>query len=82
LHDSGARLQQLLAAHGITASGTALYQYWPEARATEFAAYMAQHGLWIRLFSHGVRIGLPPDESGWQRLQQALLAWTITQEIE
>ena len=82
LDDSGARLQQLLAAHGIAARGTALYQYWPEARAEEFAACMAQHGLWIRLFSHGVRIGLPPDEAGWQRLQHALSAWTtlLTQQ--
>lgn len=82
LGDSGARLQRLLALHGIHSSGTALYQYWAEARAAEFAEHMAQHGIWIRIFSHGVRIGLPPDESGWQRLQQALTALNIKREIE
>lgn len=74
LKDSGLRLQQLLAAHGIDSTGCALYQYWPHARPAEFAEQMAAHGIWIRHFKHGVRLGLPPDEAGWLRLQQALSA--------
>lgn len=74
LKDQGLRLQQLLAAHGITSNGCALYQYWPHARPAEFAEQMAAHGVWIRHFKHGVRLGLPPDEAGWQRLQQTLAA--------
>lgn len=78
LRNSGTRLQQLLASYGVASHGTPLYQYWPEARAAEFAEHMAQHGIWIRVFSHGVRIGLPADEQGWHRLQQALRAWTAS----
>jgi cobalamin biosynthetic protein CobC len=40
---------------------------------------MAERGIWIRLFKHaarGIRLGLPPDEAGWQRLQAALTEWT------
>lgn len=72
LQQSGTRLQQLLAAHGKQAAGTALFQYWQDAHPVQFAEQMAQHGIWIRIFSHGVRLGLPADEAGWQRLQQAL----------
>ncbi|MFC7288095.1 threonine-phosphate decarboxylase CobD [Herminiimonas glaciei] len=72
LQDSGKRLQQLLQAQGIQSNGTELFQYWPTSNAAGFVAYMAQHGIWIRIFSHGVRLGLPPDEAAWQRLQQTL----------
>lgn len=77
-HD-GERLRRLLAAHAIAAQGSALYQWWPEPRAEAFWRHMAQHGIWVRLFTHGacgIRLGLPPDENGWQRLQQALAAWS------
>lgn len=78
LLQEGARLRQLLAAHGIASAGTALFQWWPEPRAEQFWRHMAQHGIWIRLFrhaAHGIRLGLPPDEPAWLRLQQALTAW-------
>jgi len=78
---SGARLHALLAAHGIAASGTALFQWWPEARAEALWEHMARRGIWVRLFTHaarGIRLGLPPDETGWQRLEQALNEWTRT----
>ncbi|TWC71832.1 threonine-phosphate decarboxylase CobD [Herbaspirillum sp. SJZ099] len=73
----GERLRDLLARHGIASSGSALYQWWPwpQAQARQFHAAMAQQGIWVRLFTGGaggIRIGLPPDEAGWQRLQQAL----------
>lgn len=72
LKNQGQRLQQLLAAHGIASTGCALYQYWPHTQPAEFAEQMAAHGVWIRHFKHGVRLGLPPNEAGWQRLQHAL----------
>jgi len=78
LLQEGARLRQLLAAHGIASAGTALFQWWPEPRAEQFWRHMAQHGVWVRLFrhaAHGIRLGLPPDEPAWLRLQQALTAW-------
>ena len=44
---------------------------------------MAQRGIWVRLFTRGalgVRLGLPPDEHGWQRLQKALEEWTASEQ--
>jgi cobalamin biosynthetic protein CobC len=77
-HD-GARLNALLARHGIAPHGTALFQWWPEARAERFWEHMAERGIWVRLFRHGacgIRLGLPPDDAGWQRLTQALGEWS------
>jgi cobalamin biosynthetic protein CobC len=76
---AGARLRTLLANHGIYGSGTALFQWWPEERPEAFHDHMARRGIWVRLFreaSRGIRLGLPPDEAGWQRLEQALNEWT------
>lgn len=81
LLQEGARLRQLLATYGISSSGTALFQWWPEAQAEAFWQHMASHGIWVRLFrhaAHGIRLGLPPDEPAWLRLQQALTAWNNT----
>lgn len=75
---SGLRLRDLLASHGIGGSGSALFQWWPEAQAEAFWRHMAQRGIWVRLFRHaarGIRLGLPPDEAGWRRLSQALDDW-------
>jgi cobalamin biosynthetic protein CobC len=74
----GERLHALLAAHGIEASGSAMYQWWPQPQAAVMHDWMAQRGIWLRLFSNGagaLRSGLPPDEAGWQRLQMALQDW-------
>lgn len=79
LLQAGARLHRLLADHGIHAGGTPLYQWWPEPQAEAFWLHMAERGIWVRLFArhaHGIRLGLPAGENGWQRLQQALEAWT------
>ena len=75
---AGERLQRLLAGYGIDSSGSAMYQWWPEQKAVAFHDCMARQGIWVRLFTRGaggVRLGLPPDEAGWQRLQQGLQAW-------
>ena len=74
----GRRLHRLLAAHGIAASGTALFQWWREARAEAFQEHMARRAIWVRLFpqaARGIRLGLAPDEDGWRRLEQALEEW-------
>jgi len=79
LHAAGGRLHQLLARHGIAGNGTSLFQWWPEPRAQEFHDHMARRGIWVRLFreaARGIRLGLPGDEAGWQRLEQALNEWT------
>ncbi|MET3431521.1 cobalamin biosynthetic protein CobC [Herbaspirillum seropedicae] len=79
LQAQGQRLQQLLARHGIAAQGTALFQWWPEPQAPAFHACMAEAGVWVRLFTRGaggIRIGLPPDDAGWQRLHEALTTWS------
>jgi len=74
----GARLRKLLAAHGIQSNGAALFQWWDEDKAEQFWQHMAERGIWVRLFRHaarGIRLGLPPDEAGWQRLKTALQEW-------
>jgi len=79
LHAAGSRLRKLLASQGIASNGTALFQWWPEPRAEEFHDHMARRGIWVRLFreaARGIRLGLPPDEAGWRRLELALKEWT------
>ncbi|HYC42571.1 MAG TPA: threonine-phosphate decarboxylase CobD [Noviherbaspirillum sp.] len=78
LLQNGTRLQGMLADAGIHAAGTALYRWWPEPLAEAFHVHMAERGIWVRLFpdkGRGIRLGLPPDEYAWQRLQEALGAW-------
>lgn len=75
----GARLHALLAAHGVSAHGCALFQWWPEQHAPAFWQHMAERGILVRLFTnaaHGIRLGLPPDDASWRRLTTALTQWT------
>ena len=79
----GARLQTLLKKHGIQSNGTDLFQWWqlPPQMAERCWRHMAEQGIWVRLFTDqaaGIRLGLPPDESGWQRLEHALTTWRET----
>jgi len=79
LAQSGARMQALLQAHGIGANGTPLFQWWPEAHPEAFHEHMASRGIWCRLFreaARGIRLGLPPNDEGWRRLDQALSEWS------
>jgi cobalamin biosynthetic protein CobC len=74
----GAQLRQLLARHGINSSGSAMFQWWPDAQPEAFREHMAQRAIWVRLFpraARGIRLGLPPDENGWLRLDAALNEW-------
>lgn len=76
---SGSRLRELLRRYGIRSSGTPLYQWWPETRPEDFHEFLAAKGIWCRLFrdaGRGIRLGLPADEEGWARLEQALEDWS------
>ena len=78
LATEGARLQALLARHGIASHGTALFQWWAEPHAQAFWQHMAERGIWVRLFTQaarGIRLGLPPDEQSWRLLDAALNEW-------
>ena len=75
---AGTRLRRLLGSHWIASSGSPLFQWWPEARPEQFWQHMAERGIWVRLFTQaarGIRLGLPPDEAAWHRLDAALHEW-------
>jgi cobalamin biosynthetic protein CobC len=79
LHTSGARMRELLGAHGIDAGGTPLFHWWAEQQPEAFHAHLAQRGIWCRLFTEaarGIRLGLPAHEEEWQRLARALQEWS------
>ena len=71
----GERLAALLAAHGFSPTGgCALFQFCCTPQAALLHEFLALQGILTRLFEKplSLRFGLPPDEAGWQRLQQAL----------
>ncbi|MEH6438186.1 threonine-phosphate decarboxylase CobD [Massilia sp. DD77] len=79
LAQSGERMHALLQAHRIAPAGTPLFQWWAEAEPEAFHEHLANRGIWCRLFrdaARGVRLGLPPGEEGWRRLNQALFEWS------
>ncbi|MDB5775514.1 MAG: threonine-phosphate decarboxylase [Herbaspirillum sp.] len=85
LATAGARLRGLLKRHHIASTGVDLFQWWPlpAQQAEDFWLHMAQRGIWVRLFAAGatgIRVGLPADESGWQRLMVALGEWNAQTE--
>lgn len=59
-----------------TPSGTALFQWIVHPAAGSIHHALALRGILVRLFDtpSSLRFGLPPDESGWQRLTAALAA--------
>ncbi len=50
----------------------------PTPQAALLHEFLALQGILTRLFEAplSLRFGLPPDEAGWQRLQQALAAFS------
>ena len=74
LNEDGARLAALLAEQGLPpAGGCALFQTVCDAQATQLHEHLARAGILTRLFVPlGLRFGLPGEESGWARLEQAL----------
>ncbi|MEW6763622.1 MAG: threonine-phosphate decarboxylase CobD [Pseudomonadota bacterium] len=75
----GLRMRTLLGEHGIEAAGTPLFHWWAHGEPEAFHDHLARHGIWCRLFreaARGIRLGLPPDEAGWRRLETALHTWS------
>lgn len=74
----GARLAALLERHGLAPDGgCALFQWRCDPAAAVLHDYLARRGILVRLFETpaSLRVGLPPDEAGWQRLDDALRTW-------
>lgn len=74
LDAAGARLRQLLQAHGLESHGPALFQYVRLVHAAQAHAAFARRGILLRRFDDppALRFGLPADESGWARLEAVL----------
>ncbi|WP_068829901.1 threonine-phosphate decarboxylase CobD [Pseudomonas sp. BMS12] len=75
LQADGLRLAVLLSHYGLPpAGGTSLFQLVLHERPPELHAFLAQRGILVRLINapSGLRFGLPGDETGWARLEQAL----------
>lgn len=69
------RLARLLARHGLAPEGgTALFQWVRTPRAAFLHERLARLGILTRLFTDppGLRLGLPGEESAWDRLGAAL----------
>jgi len=74
---AGARLADLLRAHGLApAGGTALFQWVRTAEAADWHERLARQGILTRLFADppSLRFGLPHHETDWARLAAALAA--------
>ena len=75
LGTDGARLQALLARHGLNpAGGCALFQWVCTPGAKDLHEALARQGILTRLFieSSSLRFGLPGTEADWLRLDDAL----------
>ncbi|BCL91442.1 threonine-phosphate decarboxylase [Ralstonia solanacearum] len=87
LRAEGARLSARLARHGLPNASTPLFAWVPTPDATALHTALARQGLWTRLFDvpgtppvQGLRLGLPPDAFGWQRLDDALASLPLSAE--
>ncbi|MGD7095606.1 threonine-phosphate decarboxylase CobD [Ralstonia pseudosolanacearum] len=87
LRAEGARLSARLARHGLPNASTPLFAWVPTPDAAALHAALARQGLWTRLFDvpgtppvQGLRLGLPPDAFGWQRLDDALASLPLSAE--
>jgi cobalamin biosynthetic protein CobC len=70
-----ARLDALLAPHGRTVGGTALFRLLETGDAPALFAHLGRHGLYLRRFQNDarwLRFGLPGQASEWARLEAAL----------
>lgn len=80
LGTDGARLQALLARHGLNPDGgCALFQWVRTPCAQGLHEALARQGILTRLFieSSSLRFGLPGDEIAWARLEAALSGVTV-----
>ena len=80
LADASQRLDTLLKACGLTiAGGTPLFRLARCERGSELFHHLAQAGILTRPFAddaNALRFGLPGEAPQWQRLEQALSAWS------
>jgi len=74
LSADGVRLAALLSEQGLPPNGgCALFQTVCDADAVQLHEHLARAGILTRLFMPlGLRFGLPDEEPGWARLEQAL----------
>lgn len=75
LAEDGQRLEAMLTQHGLApAGGCDLFQWVPHRLSERLFKSLAQRGVLVRYFDSpsALRIGLPADEAGWQRLNNAL----------
>ena len=85
LNREGARLQTLLAQHGLNPTGgCALFQWVGVPGAQDLHEALARQGILTRLFieSSSLRFGLPGDEIAWARLDAALSGVTVQHPAE
>ncbi|MET0598459.1 MAG: threonine-phosphate decarboxylase CobD [Mesorhizobium sp.] len=79
LADETGRLGTLLLEHGLAVTGgTGLFCCVDHADAPRLFDTLGAHGILVRNFAgqkQRLRFGLPPDESGWSRLSNALASW-------
>ena len=81
LRDSSMRLAQVLERHGITpTAGCAFFHWWRDDVAAGLHHALAERGILTRLFDapRSLRFGLPADEPGLRRLDQALASIRLT----
>ncbi len=75
LRHSSARLADVLVGHRITpTAGCAFFHWWRNELATSWHHALAERGILTRLFDEprSLRFGLPADEAGLLRLDEAL----------
>lgn len=80
LVNASQRLDALLTSHGLgPCPGCALFRYLSHPQASVLHEALARQGILVRLFTpgryhrhHALRFGLPTDDAGWARLDQAL----------
>ncbi|SRR5579859_2180981 len=78
VHDSNVLISLLGRAGMSNVGGTTLFTLVNAPRAWALFEYLGQQGILVRPFSTAprwLRFGLPPDEAGRQRLENALKAW-------
>jgi cobalamin biosynthetic protein CobC len=81
----GARLQALLARHGLESDGgCALFQWVRTPRARGVHETLARQGILTRLFAEpsSLRFGLPGREADWARLEVALAGLATPRSAE
>ena len=84
LASEAARLDALLARHGIAVNGgTNLFRHVAHERAADIFGALGKMGILVRNFAdrpQALRFGLPGNEGGWQRFDAALAGWSGKQE--